>query len=257
MLTLNQLAAIAESDGVDVKTVERDYVLSHLIQRISSFEQAKALAFKGGTALRLVHFQSFRYSADIDFNADTRYLSVNEVLGLISEAADQVALELDLSIEVDEDLLSYVGPRNQSEPEKVKLDITEDEISTDEKVRRGLVIRYPDQSEVTSLPTYSLAETTAEKLRCVMQRLQCRDLFDIHRLLAQEQVDPDEAWTQFQDKALHRGLDPELFRDRWPGRVDQYVQRWDTEMKRYTGSVPHFNQIVRETERALRPILAR
>jgi hypothetical protein len=38
MLTLNQVAAIAKRDGVDVKTVERDYVLTHLIQNLSSLE---------------------------------------------------------------------------------------------------------------------------------------------------------------------------------------------------------------------------
>lgn len=71
MLTLNQLTAIAEVDRVDVKTVERDYVLTHLLQRLSSLEASESLTFKGGTALRTVHLQTFRYSADIDLNVNT------------------------------------------------------------------------------------------------------------------------------------------------------------------------------------------
>lgn len=255
MLTLNQLTAIAEVNRVDVKTVERDYVLTHLLQRLSSLEASESLTFKGGTALRTVHFQTFRYSADIDLNVNTNGFTDSDALALVAETANMVEADLGLSISVEDELILYTGPRNQVEPERVKLDIATDEIATDETVRRPLVIRYPDQLEVTSLPTYSLVEVAAEKLRCVMQRLQCRDLFDIHRLLVNEGTDPTDLWGQFVLKARHRGLDPDLFSDWWQRRKEQYRQRWDIEMARYTGDVPHYDQVLRETERAFRPLL--
>lgn len=255
MLTLNQLIAIAETDRVDVTTVERDYVLTHLIQQLSFLPESEALTFKGGTALRLVHFQTFRYSADIDLNLDEDRLNHTEAMALVGHAAELLSADLGLSIEVDDGVILYTGPRNQSAPERVKLDIATDEIKTDEPVRQPIIQRYPDQSDVTILPTYGLVEITAEKLRCVIQRLQCRDLFDIHRLLAVEDVHLDEAWAQFDTKARHRGLDPHSLSERWQTRIEAYEKRWDSEMRRYTGEVLQFDKILRETERALRPVL--
>ncbi len=119
MLTLNQLTAIAEVDRVDVKTVERDYVLTHLLQRLSSLEASESLTFKGGTALRTVHFQTFRYSADIDLNVNTNGFTDSDALALVAETASMVEADLGLSISVEDGLILYTGPRNQAEPEKV------------------------------------------------------------------------------------------------------------------------------------------
>lgn len=255
MLTLNELLAIAEKDDVDVTTVERDYVLTHFIQRLSNLDEAELLTFKGGTALRLVHFPHYRYSADIDLNNnDPARLSEDVVSELLAEAASLTQNEVGISIILEEGRLSYTGPRNQAKPENVKLDIASDEITTSDPIQQPLVIRYDDQSETLSLPTYSLEESAAEKLRCVLQRLQCRDLFDIHRLLVEEGVDVATAWAQFETKASHRDIDPGLFAERWASRMEQYENRWDTEMRRYTSAIPHFEKMRREVERALRPL---
>lgn len=120
-LTLNQLLAIADEDDVDVTTVERDYVLTHFIQRLSDLEEAELLTFKGGTALRLVHFPDFRYSADIDLNInDPSHLSEEEALELLAEAGNRTQAEVGVSITVEGSRLSYTGPRNQAKPENVE-----------------------------------------------------------------------------------------------------------------------------------------
>lgn len=255
MLTLNQLIAIAEGDGVNVATVERDYVITHLIQRLSSLPESESLTFKGGTALRLVHFQTFRYSADIDLNCHDPRLSDTEAMALVANAAVLLAADLGVSVRVEDSLILYTGPRNQAEPERIKLDIATDELTTDEPIRQRIIRRYPDQTDGTSLPTYGVVEAAAEKLRCVIQRLQCRDLFDIHRLLAIEGTYIDQVWAQFDMEARHRGLDPGALAKRWRTRVEAYQRRWSTEMRRYASDVPDFDRVLRETERALRPVL--
>lgn len=255
MLNLNELIALAEQDNVDVKTVERDYVLTHVIQRLSGLGKAELLTFKGGTALRLVHFPQYRYSADIDLNInDSSRMTVEEALVLVAEAAVQAHADIGISIAVEEGRLTYIGPRDQVKPEIVKLDIEVDEVATADPIRGPLVVRYRDQSETTSLPTYSLEESTAEKLRCVVQRLQCRDLYDNHRLLVDEAVDVADAWSQFEAKAAHRDLEPGLFLERWARRKEQYRKRWEKEMVRYTYAIPDFDRMLREVERALRAL---
>ena len=68
MITKAQITQRAERDGVPAQTVERDYVLAHIIAGFASLEENHGVVFKGGTALRLCHFENYRYSADLDFS---------------------------------------------------------------------------------------------------------------------------------------------------------------------------------------------
>ena len=63
-----QITRRADEDEVGSKTVERDYVLAHLVGAIAQERFEFRLVFKGGTALRLCHFDDHRYSADLDFS---------------------------------------------------------------------------------------------------------------------------------------------------------------------------------------------
>ena len=49
-------------------TVERDYVLAHIIAALGGLDDSHGLVFKGGTALGLCYFEDYRYSADLDFS---------------------------------------------------------------------------------------------------------------------------------------------------------------------------------------------
>jgi len=53
VITRAQLTKLASAEGVDAKTVERDYVLAHLVALVARHDTAGSLAFKGGTSLRL------------------------------------------------------------------------------------------------------------------------------------------------------------------------------------------------------------
>jgi len=63
-----QITRRASKDGVDARVVERDYVLAHVVAAISSHDTHETLVFKGGTSLRLLHFEQYRYSADLDYS---------------------------------------------------------------------------------------------------------------------------------------------------------------------------------------------
>lgn len=68
MINRNQIIRQADDDGVPAATVERDYILSHVLATIADCEQAERIVFKGGSALRLCYFEDYRYSADLDFS---------------------------------------------------------------------------------------------------------------------------------------------------------------------------------------------
>jgi len=116
--------------------------------------------------------------------------------------------------------------------------------------------RYPDQ-EPSECLVYTLEEIAAEKLRCVLQRLQCRDLYDLNELLVVNGVDAATIWPAFERKARHRDCDPERFAEVFDARAVEWERRWDDELAEYLAEVPHFDAVLRAVRRKLRPSLAR
>lgn len=77
--------------------------------------------------------------------------------------------------------ISYVGPLG-AKPRTIKLDISDDELV--ENLRRlTMLSRWSDLPADAAIDGYTLDEVGAEKLRCIAERLQCRDFFDLHGLL--------------------------------------------------------------------------
>lgn len=83
MINRNEIIRRADSDGVSAATVERDYVLTHVMCGIPRHEAAERMIFKGGTALRLCYVENFRYSADLDFSLD--HLSRDDAVAVVAE----------------------------------------------------------------------------------------------------------------------------------------------------------------------------
>jgi len=218
MITRAHITRRAATDGVPARTVERDYVLAHIIAGLASLERDTGLVFKGGTALRLCHFEDYRYSADLDFSIVAG--SREDAYATIEEA--------------------FIATGGTTEGLRL----------TDHAPRKVVYVGLP--ADVT-LPVYTLPEIAGEKIRCILQRLQCRDLFDLSMLLTEGDVDVIDAADIFRPKAEHRGIDPNVFAARYPERLNQYRQRWDAELQEHVhGDVPHFDQLERAVSRELR-----
>lgn len=118
-----------------------------------------------------------------------------------------------------------------------------------------LLPRWPDLPDAVSVQVYPLAEVAGEKLRCVMQRLQCRDLFDLWLLFEHGTVDPYDAAEIFISKAEHRLLDPDRFDASYRARLRQYRDHWTNELGIHMpGDVPHFEHVERTVSRHLRAV---
>jgi hypothetical protein len=81
----NLIKRKADEDGLSASAVERDYVLAHALTAISRRVGQAGLVFKGGTALRLCHFDEYRYSADLDFSL-LDGMKADDALELIADA---------------------------------------------------------------------------------------------------------------------------------------------------------------------------
>lgn len=242
----------ADADGLAATVVERDYILTHTLASISRCAKHSQIVFKGGTALRLCHFEDYRYSADLDFSL-VDGLGIDQALQLTERALTDCAERLGAPLlrlnDASPPRIEYVGPLD-AKPRQLKLDLAVDEL-VGEVTTLPIIRRYEDQDADRCL-VYTLDEVVAEKLRCVIQRLQCRDLFDLHRLLVVRRVDAEAAWPNFERKARHCDLDPDRFAEYFERRAPEWQRRWDAELVEYLGTFPHFDATMRAVRRELR-----
>lgn len=257
MIDRNEIIRRADQDRLPAPTVERDYILSHVLAAIATSEQAERIVFKGGTALRLCYFEDYRYSADLDFSLIgglDRPGALNGVTEALATCRQRLGLPALSLTDATPPRIEYTGPLGRSRT--LKLDLADDEL-VENITRRPVFRRYSDQAESDCL-AYTLEETAAEKLRCVIQRLQCRDLYNIHELFVVHGLDPSFVWPLFERKARHRKLDPGLFPARFEERLPQYEARWTEELSVHVpGEPPQFEKLLRAVRRALRDALRR
>ncbi len=233
-------------------TVERDYVLAHIIAGLCSVGDDHGLVFKGGTALRLCYFDNYRYSADLDFSVvkgdlAAAYETIEAAFAGVTGAVESLTLT-----EEEPRRIGYRGPLGRQR--YLKLDIAVDELVLNVD-KMSLLPRWPDLPETDGFRVYSLAEIAGEKLRCIMQRMQCRDLYDLWLLFEHAGVDPLDASEVFYPKAKHRSLDPARFGTSYRARLEQYRHRWAIELEIHVaGEVPHFRQVERAVSRCLRGV---
>ena len=252
MTSRAQITRQAARDGVPAPTVERDYVLAHIIAALGALDDGHGLVFKGGTALRLCYFEDYRYSADLDFSMVEGDLSaacttIEAALAAVTGAIDALNLTDD-----EPKRIGYRGPLGRQR--YLKLDIADDELVLNVNNVNSLR-RWDDLPETGAVRAYTLAEIAGEKLRCVMQRLQCRDLLDLWLLFEDAGVDPQDAAEVFLPKAAHRNLDPGQFEASYRTRLPQYRRRWTNELEIHVpGEVPHLEHVERSVSRRLRAV---
>jgi len=146
--------------------------------------------------------------------------------------------------------IAYIGPLGRER--HLKLDIADDELILETEVQ-PLLRRWPDLPENKKVLVYSLQEIAGEKLRCIIQRLQCRDLYDLHLLFEDADVDVEHAAEVFSQKAQHRDINPAGFEESYQARLIEYRRRWEGELGIHVpGAVPHFDEVERQINRHLR-----
>ena len=128
MITRAHITRRASQDGVSARTVERDYVLGHIVAAVTELGADSNLVFKGGTALRLCYFADYRYSADLDFSVidgtieDGRKV-MTQALGRVRGGGDIDGLRL---TDDRPPRIAYVGPLRRART--LKLDMADDEL---------------------------------------------------------------------------------------------------------------------------------
>ena len=245
--------------------IEKDYILSWTLQGIAHHEQiSTAIVFKGGTVLKKVYFEDYRFSEDLDFTLLDNAISNEQIFEWFSEVFEYIQDEANIPLEIIDNnehedgginfYISYVGPLGGLGANKrVKVDISRSEQLQFDPVMQDVFLGYSDLEE-HQLLCYTLEEVLVEKLRSVMQRMQARDFYDIWYLLEIHEMDVAFYTIEFRAKCESKEIDPAVFHNKLEHRLPQYKGRWQSSMADQIQDLPDFDQVVREVMRHLKKL---
>jgi len=239
VITERTLRRIAGRARLGVGQTEHEYVVVCALDALTHTPLlADTFCLKGGTALRQLYFQDWRYSVDLDFSvlpafpAEALRPGLETWFGLVgARHGVQVTLtDFHRANGAARLRARCVGPLQHPRP--LLLDVTLDEPIVLSPPRRGVVTGLFPEPDPKVL-CYALEEIVAEKLRSILQRGKARDYYDVWRLLKEKSTafDNQVAWQVFRAKCRHKGLPdpaPADFCD--PAALEEAGLYWNQEL---------------------------
>lgn len=199
MISRDELLAQAAEHQLNESDVQRDYVFGWLISGVfRASNLGDALTLKGGNALRKGYFPGTRFSDDLDFttadgvDGNAVLAQLNEVCRYVENAAgvrfDIGNNRIEGEQQIDHTKRVYkirlyfkdfiTGQDHVTL--KVRVDLTEYDRLYLPVQTRQLIHPYSDADACsTTIRCVKLEEALADKLKCLLQRRYCYDLFDL------------------------------------------------------------------------------
>ena len=263
MIKPGEIQKKANQVGVRDQQIEKDYILSWILWGVANHEQlSKTIVFKGGTVLKKVYFEDYRFSEDLDFTLLDNEITNEQIFDWFKETFEGIKEEANIPLDIIDDnehedgginfYIGYVGPLGGSgNNKKVKVDISRSEKLEFEPIMRNAIVDYSDLEDY-KLVCYPLEELLVEKLRCTMQRTQPRDYYDIWYLVEVEKMEIEYFTNEFRNKCTSKELKPEDFNAKLEQKLPQYKARWKNSMKDQIKDLPDFEQVEREVSRKIK-----
>lgn len=265
MITPKELSAAAAKYKLKDTQVEKDYVLSWVLYGISKNELLfKSLVFKGGTVLKKIYFEDYRFSEDLDFTLTDEKITNQELLNEFEKIYAFVKQEANISLKFKEHdehesgslvfYVNYVGPLQANiDSRDIKIDITGGEILEFEIETRPLIITYSDLPRASFLlRCYSLPEVLIEKMTALMGRTEPRDLYDFWYLTEHDGLKPKDCRGEFERKAGNKNHDPAKLEEKVLAKEKNLKKDWERKLENQMDELPKFDDVFRESKRNLK-----
>jgi predicted nucleotidyltransferase component of viral defense system len=199
MITTTELKEQAGEFGLNESDIQRDYVFGWLISGIFRESAMRdTLVLKGGNALRKGYFPGTRFSDDLDLStvhgidSDELLADLNNICTLTQDATG-------IRFDVDRNRIAgehFIDQRKRAYKVRlyfkdmignsdhitisVRVDVTEYDRLMLPVQTRQLIHPYSDAVECSSsIRCIKLEEALADKLKCLLQRRYCFDIFDL------------------------------------------------------------------------------
>ncbi len=229
MIDVNELKRLAASMGMtDPSLVERDYLLSWILKAIAEENKlSKKIIFKGGTALKKIYYDDFRFSIDLDFTvkkepADLLRTIENSVEHTLQDS--NLYLKDKIKITADEENFTEITiplrkiTHPQGPPLNVYIHLDFNEYLTFKEAEYPIKHKYSDSNifSNTKIKAYRIKEILLEKLRAAyFQRVFAisKDLFDIWWIMREENTNPEKLFEHLEKKCQIKQIsfsNPEL-----------------------------------------------
>lgn len=263
MIKPGEIQKKARIEGVRDQQIEKDYILSWILQGIATHKLLlNAIVFKGGTILRKVYFEDYRYSEDLDFTLLDNDIFNQQIFDYFNDTFEFIKEEANIPLKIVDDnehedggvnfFIHYIGPLGGIGTNKrVKVDISKSEKLQFKPEFKDLIISYSDLNKHTLL-CYPLGEVLIEKLRSIMQRMQPRDFYDLWYLLEEHGLDINFYKNEFIAKCEDKKINHSDFFQKLNQRIPQYKSRWQVSMKDQIRNLPEFEKVERELMRHLK-----
>lgn len=235
------LKKLAGKYKVPVGTIEKDYAITILLSIISNFTDLSWMIFKGGTAIKKIYYPETRFSEDLDFTC-TKDISKN--LAEAIKAAIKGGLDVDFK-GIDKEptrknsrKFSINYNDYNGHPNSVRIDL-----SLGAEAVRGInekpVLHVYDLGKKFSIPTMSLSEIAAEKIRAIIYSMRPRHLYDLWYLTEKGiSFDPDLV------RAKIKNVYKEEFNiEKLKQSIRAMEKRWKTDLDPFLPSFPPFEDV--------------
>ena len=253
MITSGEIQKIAHEQGVRDTQIEKDYVIGWVLKGISMNPYLKEhLIFKGGTVLKKVWYADYRFSEDMDFTFYGEDWSKARIEQEFQSVCEWIYEEsrITMSIRPEEGstdqyrgYLDYQGPLGGQKD--IKLDISTDELIYFHIEEQLILDHYSDKEQDYFVKVYSLEESLAEKLRCILQRSIPRDIYDIWYLTEEVGLEIEEVAFGFLDKAIHKEKDPLKLIDTLQLKKKKFKSNWEQSLQHQIKHLPEFEGVWR------------
>ena len=236
MIPETELKEKARTFKVPISSIERDYAQSWLLVLLPK------MAFKGGSCIRKVYIDNYRFSDDLDFTLLTHsnFSDLkNNIQKTILKTRNTTGISFldDLKSEEVENgyvfIIYFRILRSSGDPYKIKMDITkkENEIIFNPVQKRDILHKYSDKI-TEQINAYTLEEIFAEKARSLFERTRPRDLYDVWYLNKKMTFDG----LLFQKKCEYKKIEPNI--DELISRKSKFENAWEASLSHQLPELP-------------------
>ncbi|MEO8407845.1 MAG: nucleotidyl transferase AbiEii/AbiGii toxin family protein [Oxalobacteraceae bacterium] len=253
---------------VPENVIERDYVLAWFLTELAMHPLlSTALAFKGGTALRRVHFGEYRFSEDLDFSL-TRAIPLEDLFTAFRQVFVSLEKASGISFTLDAENVTrhqrndtfyfgYKGPLPAKN--SVKVDVTRGETIVFPLDQKRVLKTYPEYTDLPedgpTLQVYAFYEIVVEKTLAITDgaRREPRDLYDLWYILQERHVEhPEELVEGLSQKLASRdGRAADVLAPRLE-RVEGALRKaWEQRLGMQVEILPGFDDCFRDVKKLM------
>ena len=248
MIPEYEFREMARTYGVPISSIERDYAQNWLLSALSG---KMKMVLKGGTGIRKVYIEGYRFSDDLDFTLMEEYTltQIDNALKLALREArefsgigflDEVKLE-----SVNNGFTASIFfriLRVSGNPIRIKIDLTaqsREQILVEPQMR--LIIHPYSDTLRSEILSYRLEEVFSEKIRSLFERTRPRDLYDVWRLKDLDIEDPEIIYKKFKFKDLPFNIESVQRREL------SFNRAWASSLMHQLKELPDFTLVYTET----------